>query len=243
MKIRSTVLFMILALLMVACRQQEPTPTIAPTAETEAIAPTEEPPLTTDAPTEAAQGATVDAPAIQNIVWQWERRVAPTTGAEESISNPGNYTLLFRPNGTVEYRADCNVGIGTYTADAAGAIQIQGGAVTAAACPEGSRDQDMLAMMSTVQSYRLEENGNVLVMVTADNGPQDFYRNQATAGPGIEGEGGEETTATIGLSPEQITLDTQGLPYPWQANVVAATPYDNSQAPGPMGDRPSRPDA
>lgn len=37
------------------------------------------------------------------------------------------------------------------------------------------------------------------------------------------------------LQPQQINIDTQGLPYSWQANLVAATPYDTSQPPGPMG--------
>jgi heat shock protein HslJ len=45
----------------------------------------------------------------------------------------------------------------------------------------------------------------------------------------------EEITALIGLNPGQIGLNTQGLPYPWQANVVPGTPYDASQPPGPMG--------
>ena len=32
-----------------------------------------------------------------------------------------------------------------------------------------------------------------------------------------------------------VSLDTQGLPYSWQANEVPATPYDASQPPGPKG--------
>jgi heat shock protein HslJ len=37
------------------------------------------------------------------------------------------------------------------------------------------------------------------------------------------------------IQPQQISLDTQGLPHSWQANLVPATPYDASQPPGPMG--------
>jgi heat shock protein HslJ len=37
------------------------------------------------------------------------------------------------------------------------------------------------------------------------------------------------------IQPQQVTIDTQGLPYSWQANLVPATPYDASQPPGPMG--------
>ena len=44
-----------------------------------------------------------------------------------------------------------------------------------------------------------------------------------------------DITASIGLNPAQISLDTQGLPYPWQANAVPATAYDASQPPGPAG--------
>lgn len=41
------------------------------------------------------------------------------------------------------------------------------------------------------------------------------------------------TTAMI--QPQQVSIDTQGLPYGWQANLVPASPYDASQPPGPTG--------
>ena len=41
--------------------------------------------------------------------------------------------------------------------------------------------------------------------------------------------------STTGLQPSQIKLDTQGLPYAWQAVSVPGAPYDASQPPGPMG--------
>ncbi len=44
-----------------------------------------------------------------------------------------------------------------------------------------------------------------------------------------------EVVSRIGINPNQVSLNTQGLPYPWQANAVAGTPYDASQPPGPMG--------
>jgi hypothetical protein len=43
------------------------------------------------------------------------------------------------------------------------------------------------------------------------------------------------STTTGMIQPQQVTIDTQGLPYSWQANLVAATPYDASQPPGPKG--------
>jgi hypothetical protein len=37
------------------------------------------------------------------------------------------------------------------------------------------------------------------------------------------------------LLPGEVTLDTQGLPWSWQANLVRATPYTADQPPGPTG--------
>jgi hypothetical protein len=37
------------------------------------------------------------------------------------------------------------------------------------------------------------------------------------------------------LDAGSVSIDTMGLPYSWQANLVEATAYDESQPPGPMG--------
>src|SRR4051812_4028255 len=41
--------------------------------------------------------------------------------------------------------------------------------------------------------------------------------------------------ACAGIALSSVRLDTMALPYPWQPNCVAATPYNNSQPPGPSG--------
>ena len=40
---------------------------------------------------------------------------------------------------------------------------------------------------------------------------------------------------SLGIRPQDISLDTQGLPYSWQPVVVPETPYDASMPPGPVG--------
>jgi hypothetical protein len=42
-------------------------------------------------------------------------------------------------------------------------------------------------------------------------------------------------SACAGIALRTVNLDTMGLPYSWQPNCVPATPYDNSQPPGPTG--------
>ena len=37
------------------------------------------------------------------------------------------------------------------------------------------------------------------------------------------------------IDPSQFNMNTLGLPYSWQSNCVAATPYDKSTPPGPVG--------
>jgi hypothetical protein len=37
------------------------------------------------------------------------------------------------------------------------------------------------------------------------------------------------------LDPGSVSIDTLDLPYSWQANLVEATAYDDSQPPGAMG--------
>jgi putative lipoprotein len=53
-----------------------------------------------------------------------------------------------------------------------------------------------------------------------------------------ETDGGETAVIdenTIALSPDMISLDTQGLPYSWQPVYVPEKPFDASQPPGPVG--------
>ena len=57
--------------------------------------------------------------------------------------------------------------------------------------------------------------------------PTETPAEEPTASPSESGE--------FALSPNQISLDTQGLPYSWQAVVVPAAPYDQSMPPGPVG--------
>lgn len=41
--------------------------------------------------------------------------------------------------------------------------------------------------------------------------------------------------AGLAIAPEDLRLDTQGLPYTWEAVIVPATPYDDTAPPGPSG--------
>lgn len=229
--IRNLFMLFALAVLIVACGGEEPTPTVAPTAvppqaPTEAPAPTEEPtevPAATEAPAEAPtpteEPMVEPAGAEANIVgitWQWES--FQDTAGENNIvvPRPENYTLTLQPDGTAAIQADCNQVLLGYTLEGSSLTFDPAGPSTLAYCGELSLDTVYLQRLSEVVTYVVED-GQLFLNLMADAGNMVFSR------------GG------LGISPEQISLDTQGLPYSWQPVVVPETPYDESMPPGPMG--------
>ena len=85
---------------------------------------------------------------IQNIVWQWVKVTNQATGDTTTVSNPEDYTLIFRPDGTVEGQADCNDIGGTYTRNGGFTVTIE--TFTQAFCGEASLDQQYLELLSNV---------------------------------------------------------------------------------------------
>jgi heat shock protein HslJ/uncharacterized protein YraI len=167
----------------------------------------------------------IDPTALLNKLWAWERRLNPDTNAEEKIADPSRYTLSFNLDNTFEFRADCNLGSGSYMADESGQIQLELGPVTLAECGPESRYQDMIDMLGAVQEYSFEEDGEVLVLSGPVGSPQDYFRVFEP----------EEVSTCPVVESAQIRLDTQGLPYFWQANSIPGSPYDTSQPPGGKG--------
>ena len=167
----------------------------------------------------------VDPGDLLDKIWTWERHFIPETNLEERIEDPSLYTLTFNSDGTYAFQADCNMGSGGFTASETGQIQFEPGPLTLAECGPDSRYQDMLTALGAAQEYKFEEGGEVLVLIQPAGGPMDYYR---AAEP-------EPVTACPVVEPAYIRLDTQGLPYFWQANTVSATPYDNSLPPGAVG--------
>lgn len=173
----------------------------------------------------SAQVELVDPGELLDKLWTWERRFNPETSLEERIEDPGSYVLRVNSDDTYAFQADCNQGSGGYTATETGQIQFEPGPTTLAECGPDSRYQEMLTGLGAAQEYKFEENGDVLALVQPGSGTTDYYR---VAEP-------EPVSACPVVDPAYIRLDTQGLPYFWQANTVPGTPYDNSLPPGAIG--------
>lgn len=224
-----------------------------PAAETEATeappteAPTDMPP-SEEAPAEEAAAAepTVDTaaeeapaetesmvatmehevdPRLVNITWEWVRRDPNGNSSPEIVvDNPENYTLFFNEDGTFNATLDCNSGSGVYATPSPGNIFMELGPTTLAACEPNSVADDMMNMFGgAVQSYRLEDDDQTLVMVWVAGGPLDYYRSADTP---LAGEAEVE-----GIPKDAIQLDLNGLATSYEWQVMPGNPIP----PGPGG--------
>jgi heat shock protein HslJ len=174
----------------------------------------------------------VPDPSLVNILWEWERRDSSPGGSVAiEVIEPEKYSIIFNGDGTFNATLDCNRASGQYATPNPGNIFMELGPMTAAACEPGSLADQMANMFGPAQSYRLEENDQVLVFSWVAGGPVDYYRNAASEPPtGEDAEvPGEEEVQSI---PEDaIQMDLQGLAdsYNWSIQPGTGIP------PGPGG--------
>jgi heat shock protein HslJ len=148
--------------------------------------------------------------------WHWEAYQDTAEINSFDVPEPDNYKIQFNGDGSANIQADCNSVLAEYSTNGSGSLTISLGPSTMAFCGDESLDQIFLARLGEVATYVIEDNM--------------LYLNlQADAGNMVFGQG------PLTITPEQISLDTQGLPYSWQAVVVQEQPYDESMPPGPMG--------
>ena len=176
----------------------------------------------------------VEGSELVGVVWQWRE----TLGNDDSlltVPDPASYTLEFLPDGMVAVKADCNQAGGDYTVvESSLAITIT--TTTLAACPPESLSDAYLSQLNAAGTYIMDQ-GNLIINLIADAGNMKFVPGSVPAAEqpaaGEQPQAGVETP-TAAVAP-QVTLDAQGLAQDVQSMVISATPYDNSQPPGPTG--------
>ena len=155
-------------------------------------------------------------PALVGVEWHWEQFQDTADISSFDVPEPDNYRILFNEDGTANIKADCNIVSAEYTTDGSSSLTFTMGPTTLAFCGDESLDNIYLARLGEVVSYVISD-GVLYMNLMADAGNMVFGRGPLT------------------ITPAQISLDTQGLPYSWQAVVVPEKPYDESMPPGPMG--------
>ena len=92
--------------------------------------------------------------------WFWTK-LAPPGGAID-IDTPSNYTLDFRSDGSLLIKADCNRAAGSFTVDGA-KLSIKLGPTTLAACPGGSRGEELLQLLGKTERFAIA--GEMLILI------------------------------------------------------------------------------
>ena len=96
--------------------------------------------------------------AVVGTIWRWVRLVGPEP---LEVAWPGRYTLDLEPGGRYAFRADCNVGGGSYTLDA-GRLALGPAATTLADCGPDSLAERFTTLLGSVEGYALSDERLVL---------------------------------------------------------------------------------
>ena len=102
--------------------------------------------------------------SLAGPTWQW----TGSTAIADVASNPADYTIQFRTDGTVAVRADCNTLSGTYAVSIPLGLTITLAPASMAACPGDSLDGPYVELLRKVEAY--STGGGALSLELADDG-------------------------------------------------------------------------
>jgi heat shock protein HslJ len=180
---------------------------------------------------EAAQAEKPPSPNIFSLKWQWEQFQDQAEVNDITVSNPENYELILWTDGTFNFKADCNVGSGSYTMNGS-SLSLEPGPITLAECGPDSLYDQFLNQLGYVATYVTNE-GKLILNLFADAGDMVFV----SGGPVPYAELVEYGRAgsVDPMDPDSVSIDMMDLADSWGAHLAPAGPYDASMPPGPMG--------
>ena len=164
----------------------------------------------------ACGGPPVGAPPAAlpvGTTWQWVGLTEAQPAGQSAVADPQNYLLLLNADSTYAFKADCNMGIGQYTATAS-SLTIKPAPITLSDCGAQSSYAKYLQLLGNVGSF--ETAGDQLILIlNNDAGRMTFARSAATLGAG-------------GTQQMQIV----GVPWHW-TGLVGAQPGGQQLLPEP----------
>ena len=108
---------------------------------------------------------------LTDSTWRWLRSEY-SNDTVVIVDSPDNYTLMFRANGMLAIRADCNQILGMY-AQSGASLTLRLGPTTLVACPPGSQADVYTRDLSNVATYVFSA-GNLVLNLRADAGNMIF---------------------------------------------------------------------
>jgi heat shock protein HslJ len=118
----------------------------------------------------------IEQPSVQSVlvgkIWQLVE-IASMNDRVDAPDDRSLYTVAFKADGSVQIRADCNRGTGSWTSNAPGQLQFGRIAATQALCLPGSLHDRYMAQFPWVRSY-LMKDGHLFLATMADGSIIEF---------------------------------------------------------------------
>ncbi|HMK07817.1 MAG TPA: META domain-containing protein [Anaerolineales bacterium] len=127
----------------------------------------------------ACRSASAGNSGLTGVVWQWTSMEETVPASQNVVPDPENYTITFNEGGTIDVKADCNMGSGKYQQDGS-SLTITVQTMTMAYCGDASADQVYLGALAKVASYEIQ--GGELTLSFASDAGQMHFQNGGAAG-------------------------------------------------------------
>lgn len=144
-----------------------------------------------DAPSAAASGSgAIEQPSVESVIVGRAWQLVEIVSMDDRVDAPDDrslYTLAFNADGSVQIRADCNRGSGSWTSSAPGQVQFGDIAATQALCLPGSLHDRFMAQFPWVRSYVMRE-GHLFLATMADGSIIEFEPVESPLAATVLGE-------------------------------------------------------
>ena len=123
-----------------------------------------------EAPSAAASGpGEIEQPSVPSVLVGRTWQLVEVVSMDDRVDAPDDrslYTVAFNADGSVQIRADCNRGTGSWTSNAPGQLQFGDIAATQALCLPGSLHDRFMAQFPWVRSYVMRDGHLFLATMT-----------------------------------------------------------------------------
>ncbi len=157
--------------------------------------------------------------------WQWVQFLDQATGTID-ITNPQNYIVDFKPDGTVQATADCNNASGSYTTKGSD-LSIVIKSATAAVCSPESLSDKFLGYLNGAALYDIT-NGRLQIELAAESGIMTFISANAAAPTTVLPNGEPTVAPPIELTAAPPTAVSPTIVPPPDGNVIDGGPREHA---------------
>lgn len=116
-------------------------------------------------------GCSSSSGGLTGKTWQLTATTTKVPASQGVVTDPQNYTIEFKTDGSFGAKADCNSVSGTYTTSGS-SMTITPGPTTLVACPEGSLGDVFVAGLGNAASYVIANDQ--LTITTKDEATMTF---------------------------------------------------------------------